>query len=197
MSQLTFIFAAMNAGKSTLLLQAAHNYVERGMAVELYTAALDTRAGLGVIRSRLGIERGASTFNADTVFDHRILERDTACLLIDESQFLRPVQVRQLHRLAHTSQVPIRCYGLRSDFLGHPFAGSAALLTLADEFEEVRAVCGCGKKATMNARLDATGARVSAGEQTLIGGNERYIAMCPRCFYLDSAGEQDAQSTAA
>lgn len=197
MSQLTFIFAAMNAGKSTLLLQAAHNYVERGMAVELYTAALDTRAGLGVIRSRLGIERSASTFNADTVFDHRVLESDTACLLIDECQFLRPCQVRQLHRLAHSSQVPIRCYGLRSDFLGHPFDASAALLAIADEFEEVRAVCGCGKKATMNARLETNGARVSAGEQIVIGGNERYIAMCPRCFYQDRAGVPAPESTAA
>ncbi len=186
MSQLTFIFAAMNAGKSTLLLQAAHNYVERGMAVALYTAALDTRAGEGVISSRLGIERSASTFNANTVFDRRVLEHDTACLLIDECQFLQPLQARQLHRLAHDSQVPVRCYGLRSDFLGRPFDGSAALLTLADEFEEVRAVCGCGKKATMSARRDASGARLSVGEQVLIGGNERYIAMCPRCFYRDS-----------
>ena len=185
MAKLHFRYAAMNAGKSTALLQAAHNYEERGMAVRLFTAALDKRAGKGAISSRLGITREAETFGADTQFVRAHLGDGIACLLIDEAQFLTPDQVRQLHRLAHVDAVPVVCYGLRSDFRAEAFAGAAALLTLADDIEEMRSVCACGRKATLNLRIDARGQRVRAGEQVFIGGNERYRAICPACYYQD------------
>ncbi|MEP7101726.1 MAG: thymidine kinase, partial [Burkholderiales bacterium] len=152
MAKLHFRYAAMNAGKSTALLQAAHNYEERGMAVRLFTAALDVRAGKGVISSRLGLARDAETFGPDTEFVRSHLtddvKRDIACLLIDEAQFLTIEQVRQLHRLAHVDGIPVVCYGLRSDFRAEAFAGAAALLTLADDIEEMKSVCACGRKAT-------------------------------------------------
>ena len=192
MSKLYFRYAAMNAGKSTALLQAAYNYEERGMKVRLFTAAHDDRAGNGVISSRLGLQRNADTFGPDTVFSREHLASDVACLLIDEAQFLTPVQVRQLHRLAHTGSVPVLCYGLRGDFRGEPFPGSALLLTLADDLEEMKSVCACGRKAQLNMRIDAQGRRVVQGEQVLIGGNERYRAVCPSCFYSEADDPIDA-----
>ena len=192
MSKLYFRYAAMNAGKSTALLQAAYNYEERGMKVRLFTAAHDDRAGSGVILSRLGLQRDAETFGPDTVFTREHLASDVACLLIDEAQFLTPAQVRQLHRLAHTGGVPVLCYGLRGDFRGEPFPGSALLLTLADDLEEMKSVCACGRKAQLNMRIDAQGRRVLQGEQVLIGGNERYRAVCPSCFYSEADDPIDA-----
>ena len=183
MSKLYFRYAAMNAGKSTSLLQAAHNYEERGMKVRIFTAAQDDRAGYGVVGSRLGLQRQAEAFGADTVFDAQWLGAGVACLLIDEAQFLTPVQVRQLHRLAHRHRVPVLCYGLRSDFRAEAFPGAAALLTLADSLEELKTICACARKASMNLRVDAQGRRVREGEQVMIGGNESYRAVCPRCFY--------------
>ncbi len=183
MAKLHFRYAAMNAGKSTALLQAAHNYEERGMRVLLFTAAHDDRSGLGVIGSRLGLQRSATTFGPDTRFERLLLPSDVACLLIDEAQFLSADQVRQLHRLAHHGGLPVLCYGLRSDFRGEAFPGSAALLTLADSLEEMKTICACGRKASMNVRLDAEGRRVNEGAQVEIGGNERYRAVCPACFY--------------
>jgi thymidine kinase len=195
-SKLYFRYAAMNAGKSTALLQVAHNYEERGLAVLLFTAALDDRAGPGVIGSRLGLSRAAATFGARTSFDHPALValagRPPACLLIDEAQFLTADQVRQLHRLAHVHDLPVVCWGLRSDFQGEPFAGAAMLLTLADQVEEMRSICACARKATMNIRIDADGRRVQRGEQVVIGGNERYRAVCPACFYSDTANAPEA-----
>lgn len=199
MSKLYFRYAAMNAGKSTALLQVAHNYEERGLRVLLFTAAHDDRAGAGQIGSRLGLVRPANTFGADTEFSAaplRALALESppggvnvgaalACVLIDEAQFLTPAQVRQLHRLAHADGLPVICWGLRSDFQGEAFAGAAQLLTLADEVEEMRSICACARKATMNIRIDADGRRVQQGEQVVIGGNERYRAVCPACFYSD------------
>ncbi|MDE2368023.1 MAG: thymidine kinase [Burkholderiales bacterium] len=185
MSKLYFRYAAMNAGKSTALLQAAYNYEERGMKVRLFTAAHDERAGAGVIASRLGLRRAAETFGPATAFDADWLGRGWACLLIDEAQFLGPEQVRQLHRLAHRTPLPVICYGLRSDFRGEAFPGAAALLTLADDIEEMKTICACGRKASMNLRVDDLGRRVQEGEQVVIGGNERYRAVCPSCFYSD------------
>ena len=185
MSKLYFRYAAMNAGKSTALLQAAHNYEERGMKVRLFTAAHDDRAGVGIIGSRLGLQRTVETFGPDTEFDAAALGADCACLLIDEAQFLTPAQVRQLHRLAHAGKVPVLCYGLRSDFRGEAFPGAAALLTLADDLEEMKTICACARKASMNLRVDDQGRRVKEGEQVVIGGNERYRAVCPSCFYGD------------
>jgi thymidine kinase len=193
MSKLYFRYAAMNAGKSTALLQAAHNYEERGMRVLLFTATHDDRAGMGLIGSRLGLQRQVNTFGPDTEFVREHLPPDLACLLIDEAQFLSPQQVRQLHRLAHRARLPVICYGLRSDFRGEAFPGSAQLLTLADDLEEMKTICACARKASMNMRLGADGRRVTTGEQVEIGGNDRYRAVCPSCFYSDGdAGAEQA-----
>ncbi len=184
MAKLYFRFAAMNAGKSTALIQVAHNYGEREQSVDLFTAALDSRDGVGVISSRLGVKREAQTFDADTDFAALYRERPLpSCILIDEAQFLSEAQVVQLHRLAHTTPTPVICYGLRSDFIGAAFPGSRALLTLADDLEEMKTICRCGRKATMNVRLDAEGNRVTQGDQVEIGGNDRYEAVCARRFY--------------
>lgn len=171
----------MNAGKSTALLQVAHNYEEQGQAVKLYTAAIDTRYGVGVITSRLGAQRDAEIFHPDTNFLDQVA--NVACLLVDESQFLSAAQVSQLHQLAQLRGVPVICYGLRSDFRGEPFPGSAYLLALADDIEEIKNICTCGKKATMNIRVDEQGRRIREGEQVSIGGNESYRQACGRCFY--------------
>lgn len=192
MSKLYFRYAAMNAGKSTNLLQAAYNYEERGMKVRLFTAALDNRSGVGLIGSRLGLTRQVETFGPDTVFDSAFLGPGIACLLIDEAQFLTPEQVRQLHRLAHQHPVPVLCYGLRSDFRAEAFPGAAALLTLADDLEEMKTICACARKASMNLRVDAEGRRVKEGEQIFIGGNESYRAVCPSCFYSEDEDPQRA-----
>ena len=155
------------------------------MKVRLFTAAHDDRAGSGIIGSRLGLQRPVETFGPTTVFDAASLGGGWACLLIDEAQFLTPEQVRQLHRLAHTARLPVLCYGLRSDFRGDAFPGAAALLTLADDLEEMKTICACARKASMNLRVDDQGRRVQEGEQVVIGGNERYRAVCPSCFYSE------------
>jgi len=185
MAKLHFRYAAMNAGKSTALLQTAYNYEERGMRVALFTAAHDSRSGTGTIGSRLGLTRAAATFGPDTRFERAALPAEVACLLIDEAQFLTPEQVVQLHRMAHVDGLQVLCYGLRGDFRGEAFPGSAKLLTLADELEEMKTICACGRKASMNMRIGAEGRRVLHGEQVLIGGNERYRAVCPSCFYAE------------
>lgn len=186
MAKLYFRYAAMNAGKSTALLQAAHNYEERGMRVRLFTAAHDDRSGVGVIGSRLGLQRAVDTFGPETEFAAAHVGAGVACVLVDEAQFLTPEQVGQLHRMAHVEGLPVLCWGLRSDFRGEPFPGAVALLTLADELEEMKTICACGRKASMNMRIDAQGRRVQEGEQVLIGGNDRYRAVCPSCFYSDA-----------
>ena len=182
----------MNAGKSTALLQIAHNYEERGMRVRLFTAAHDDRSGAGLIGSRLGLQRATETFGPQTVFDAEHLGPGLACVLIDEAQFLTPDQVRQLHRLAHAHRLPVICYGLRSDFRGEGFPGAIALLTLADDLEEMKTICACARKASMNMRIDIQGRRVQEGEQVVIGGNETYRAVCPSCFYAENDGATPA-----
>ena len=171
----------MNAGKSTALLQVAHNYEEQGQTVRLFTAAIDSRYGLGKVTSRLGPQRAVETFDAGHDFLADVPQ--VACLLVDEAQFLSTAQVQQLHQLAQLRGVPVICYGLRSDFRGEPFPGSAYLLALADDIEELKNICSCGKKATMNVRVDEQGKRIREGEQVSIGGNERYRQACGRCFY--------------
>ena len=184
MAKLYFRYAAMNAGKSTALLQVAHNYEERGQTVALFTSAFDTRFGSGRIVSRLGVERPASLFDANTDFPTVLATQPRpSCVLIDEAQFLAERQVTDLHRYAHVEHVPVICYGIRSDFLGRAFPGSRALLTLADDLEEIKTVCRCGRKATFNMRVDERGGRVTEGAQVEIGGNERYEAVCPLRFY--------------
>jgi thymidine kinase len=172
----------MNAGKSTSLLQVAHNYEEQGQKVKLYTAKIDDRYGIGQITSRLGPQRQTGVFDTTTDFLENAPE--VACVLVDEAQFLTTAQVQQLHQLAQVRGVPVICYGLRSDFRGEPFPGSAYLLALADDIEEIKNICTCGKKATMNIRVDPQGRRIREGEQVSIGGNESYRQACGRCFYL-------------
>jgi len=190
MAKLYFRYSAMNAGKSTSLLQVAHNYEEQGAFVRLFTAAIDDRFGVGQITSRLGPNRIVELFHPETDFIGLIIENrllpgplKPACVLVDESQFLTPDQVRQLHQVAQVHGVPVICYGLRSDFRGEPFPGSTYLLALADDLEEIKNICSCGKKATMNVRIDELGRRVTEGEQISIGGNESYVQKCARCFY--------------
>jgi thymidine kinase len=184
MAKLYFNFSTMNAGKSTVLLQAAHNYRERGMVPYLVTAQLDDRAGPGRITSRIGIGAEADTFDATTdMFALITARRDRgpcACVFVDEAQFLSPDQVWQLARAVDDLGVPVMCYGLRVDFRGELFPGSAALLALSDEMREVRTICHCGKKATMVARKGPDGRFSRDGEQIQIGGNEAYVSLCRR-----------------
>lgn len=186
MAKLYFYYASMNAGKSTTLLQADFNYRERGMETMLWTAALDDRYGAGQITSRIGLLAEAHKFDPESDLwaavsdEHR--RRPLACVLIDEAQFLSKDQVFALARLADEADIPVLCYGLRTDFAADLFPGSAALLGIADALVELKAVCECGRKATMNLRVDAAGRAVVAGAQTEIGGNDRYVAMCRRHF---------------
>lgn len=184
MAKLYFRYSAMNAGKSTALIQVAHNYEENGRRVALYTAAIDHRFGEGVVTSRIGPQRHAKTFTEETKFFDEMSAMDgISCVLIDEAQFLTPEQVRDLHRGAHTIGIPVICYGIRSDFQGEPFPGSIYLLTLADSLEELKNICSCGRKATMNPRFDENGRRIHAGDQVAIEGTVRYDPMCAKCFY--------------
>ncbi len=186
MAKLYFYYSAMNAGKSTVLLQASHNYHERGMHTLRFIPAIDTRAGVGRIRSRIGLEAEAIAFETADDLSARVLAehrgKPVACVLIDEAQFLTQEQAWQLAGIADHLDIPVLCYGLRTDFQGHLFAGSAALLAMADELIELKTICHCGRKATMNVRVGADGRPVREGAQIEIGGNERYVAMCRRHF---------------
>jgi thymidine kinase len=184
MAKLYFHYSTMNAGKSTILLQAAHNYRERGMETYLMTARFDDRAGAGRIASRIGIGEAADTFApGDDLFGRisaRLRAGPCACVFVDEAQFLEGAQVWQLARAVDDLNVPVMCYGLRVDFRGKLFPGSEGLLALADEMREVRTICHCGKKATMVVRKDSDGRAQTEGAQVQIGGNETYEALCRR-----------------
>jgi len=187
MAKLYFNYAAMNAGKSTTLLQASFNYRERGMDTIEFTAKIDDRVEKGVIASRIGLSKEAHVFDDTTdLFD--IIERDSAdmtaaCVFLDEAQFLTSNQVMQLAQAVDELNIPVICYGLRTDFVGELFEGSARLLAVADEIRELKTICKCGRKATMNLRIDADGAAVTSGEKIEIGGNDRYIPLCRKHFY--------------
>lgn len=189
MAQLYFYYSTMNAGKSTTLLQSAYNYRERGMEVSLYTAAIDDRFGVGKISSRIGLDADANLFDANTDFWHEIsdqLRKKTIdCILMDEVQFLSKDQVRQLAKIADELNIPVLCYGLRSDFLGNPFEGSMYLLTWADKLSEIKTVCHCGRKATMVLRVDEQGRAVKEGEQIEIGDSSRYVSVCRKHYYSE------------
>ncbi|MDA7847060.1 thymidine kinase [Amylibacter sp.] len=182
MAKLYFHYSTMNAGKSTLLLQAAHNYQERGMESYLLTAQFDNRAGDGRIGSRIGIGREADTFSLSDDLFYKIKKRlndgPCACVFIDEAQFLSHEQVWQLARAVDDLKIPIMCYGLRVDFQGKLFPGSATLLALSDEMREIKTICHCGKKATMVVRQDENGVALIDGAQVQIGGNEAYVSLC-------------------
>ncbi len=186
MAKLYFYYAAMNAGKSTTLLQADFNYRERGMETMLWTASHDDRAGTGTIASRLGLTVTAHPYSPGVdlfaAVGQELELRKLDCVLVDEAQFLTSDHVLQLCRLCDELDLPVLCYGLRTDFLGNLFPGSAGLLALADALVELKAVCDCGRKATMNLRVNADGQAVAAGAQTEIGGNDRYVALCRRHF---------------
>lgn len=182
MAKLFFRYAVMNSGKSTQLLQIANNYESLDKSVLVLTAAVDNRYGVRKITSRLNIQRDCEVFDDKTDFGCLDVA-DMSCVLLDEAQFLTPGQVSQLHELAHVRNVPVICFGLRVDFKGEPFPGSAWLLSLADDIEEIKTICHCGRKATMHIRIDASGKRVVDGPQVEIGGDSRYRSVCGQCFY--------------
>ena len=181
MAKLYFYYSTMNAGKSTALLQAAYNYAERGMSTRLFTARLDDRAG-GRIASRIGINAAAEHFDPHTDFWKLLRDARLNCVLIDEAQFLTTVQVRQLARVVDEANIPVMCYGLRTDFQGELFPGSAALLAWADTLTELKTICYCGRKATMVVRVSPAGVVERAGRQVEVGGNDRYVSLCRRHF---------------
>lgn len=191
MAKLYFYYSTMNAGKSTALLQASHNYEERGMRTLLYTAQVDSRSG-GRIHSRIGIERHARHFHpaldlrADISAEHQ--RGALACVLVDEAQFLTPAQVRQLAAVVDDLDIPVLCYGLRTDFRGELFPGSAQLLAWADNLVEIKTICHCGRKAIMVVRVKADGTAEREGAQIEIGGNERYVPLCRKHFSQALAG---------
>ncbi len=186
MAKLYFYYSAMNAGKSTTLLQSAYNYEERGMSVALLTPDIDERSGRGIIGSRIGLERKAFAFSKDVDLFIYLQDQQSAasiaCVLVDEAQFLTPAQVLQLTLVCDRLNIPVLCYGLRTDFRGEPFDGSKYLLAWADELVEIKTICRSGKKATMNARVNADGQRVVEGEQVVIGHN--YISLSRKEFEL-------------
>ncbi|KQV38246.1 MULTISPECIES: thymidine kinase [unclassified Rhizobium] len=182
MAKLYFSYATMNAGKSTLLLQASYNYQERGMRTLVLIAAFDDRAGQGRISSRIGLSADATAFaHEDDLFamiKEQHEQEKIACVFVDEAQFLAEEQVWQLARVADRIGIPVMAYGLRTDFQGKLFPGSMALLAIADELREVRTICHCGRKATMVVRLDAEGRVIREGAQIEVGGNEKYVSYC-------------------
>ncbi len=192
MAKVYFYYAAMNAGKSTVLLQSSYNYRERGMRTLLFTPAIDTRYGTGRIESRIGLRSGAIALSAGDNLLTRVrtehAAKPIACVLVDEAQFLSVEQVWQATDIADQLDIPVLCYGLRTDFQGKLFPGSGALLGLADTLTELKTICHCGRKATMNLRVDASGRGVKDGAQVEIGGNDRYVAMCRRHYKDALAG---------
>ncbi|MEA5126389.1 thymidine kinase [Xanthomonas floridensis] len=194
MAKLYFYYSAMNAGKTTTLLQSAHNYRERGMRTLILTPKLDHRAGSGVVASRIGLRADGRTFDRSTEL-HQLVERDIAadgplhCVLVDEAQFLGRAQVWQLSEVVDRLRIPVLCYGLRTDFRGELFEGSQFLLAWADELEEIKTICHSGSKATMTVRVDAHGHAVQDGPQVEIGGNERYVSVSRAEFKKIMRGE--------
>ena len=186
MAKLYFYYSAMNAGKTTTLLQSSHNYAERGMTTLLLKPLIDDREGLNVIRSRVGLEAEAKNFEKDDnllqTIKAQYKTKSLNCVLVDEAQFLTRDQVIQLGDVVDRLEIPVLCYGLRTDFLGELFEGSRSLLAWADELREIKTVCHCGKKAIMTVRLNEEGKPLQAGEQIQIGGNESYVSMCRRHF---------------
>lgn len=189
MAQLYFYYSAMNAGKSTTLLQSAYNYRERGMHVEIFTSAIDDRSGVGKVTSRIGLQADAHLYHPETdlVATLQTIQAaqggvNTDCVLVDEAQFLTKEQVRQLTHLVDECNIPVLAYGLRTDFRGETFTGSHHLLAWADKLVELKTVCHCGRKASFVVRRDSEGRPVRDGEQVLVGGNDSYESMCRKHF---------------
>ena len=182
MAKLYFSYSTMNAGKSTVLLQASHNYGERGMKTMLFTAELDNRSKVGNISSRIGLSEKASTFNNDdnlfSSVEERLSTDKISCVFVDEAQFLTEKQVWELSDVVEILNIPVMCFGLRTDFQGKLFEGSSSLLAIADELKEIKTICHCGKKANIVVRVDSNGKVLKEGAQIEIGGNEKYISLC-------------------
>ena len=188
MAKLYFYYSAMNAGKSTTLLQSSYNYIERGMQTILFAPKIDQRFGSKtLIYSRIGLKQEAIPFDSDFNFYKYVKDQleqmeNLRCILVDEVNFLKKAQVAQLTEVATELNVAVLCYGLRTDFLGEPFEGSKYLLAWAQEIIEIKTICNCGKKATMNIRIQEGGDPVCSGEQIQVGGNESYISQCLKCY---------------
>ena len=195
-AQLYFYYSAMNAGKSTSLLQSSYNYQERGMNTLIFTAEIDDRYGKGRVASRIGLSSSAALFSKDTDLFHEIKQSHDAqqlhCILLDESQFLTREQVKQLTYVTDHLNIPVLCYGLRTDFRGELFEGSLYLLAWADKLVELKTVCHCGRKANMVLRLDAQGRPFHDGAQVVIGGNDKYISVCRKHYWqaIEQGSEQ-------
>jgi thymidine kinase len=186
LAKLFFYYSTMNAGKSTILLQSSYNYRERGMHTLVLAPEIDDRFGIGKVSSRIGLQCDAETFSPNTNL-FRLVQKEHEreaihCVLIDESQFLTKLQVRQLSDVCDELDIPVLAYGLRTDFQGNLFEGSQQLMAWADTLNEVKTICHCGRKATMVLRLDGNGRPVREGEQIQIGGNERYVSVCRKHF---------------
>lgn len=192
MAQMYFYYSAMNAGKSTTLLQSSFNYQERGMTPVIFTAALDDRYGIGKVSSRIGLQSEAQLFKNDTNLFEAIQELNETqkhhCVLIDECQFLSKEQVYQLTEVVDKLNIPVLCYGLRTDFLGELFEGSKYLLSWADKLVELKTICHCGRKANMVIRTDEYGVAIAEGDQVAIGGNDKYVSVC-RLHYKEALGK--------
>ena len=191
MAQMYFYYSAMNAGKSTTLLQSSFNYRERGMTPIIFTAAIDDRFGKGKVSSRIGLQEDAELFNSTDDLYQTLIQFSAVgkidCVLIDESQFLTKEQVYQLTEVVDKLDIPVLCYGLRTDFLGELFEGSRYLLSWADKLVELKTICHCGRKANMVIRQDAVGNAIAGGNQVEIGGNDLYVSVC-RAHYKEALG---------
>ncbi|MEM9158800.1 MAG: thymidine kinase [Verrucomicrobiota bacterium] len=192
MSKLYFYYSSMNAGKTTSLLQSSYNYQERGMKTLIYAPSIDDRFDKGMVSSRIGLQAPAILFEAETdlLEDVRQHLESTPydCVMVDEAQFLNKKQVFQLSEIVDQLQVPVLAYGLRTDFQGEPFEGSKYLLAWADNLNEIKAICSCGRKATMVVRMNEKGQAVTQGHQIEIGGNDRYVSFCRKCFKTATDG---------
>ncbi len=186
MAKLYFYYSSMNAGKTTALLQSSYNYKERGMNTLVFAPRIDDRFGSGKVKSRIGIEAPAVSFSADEnlleITRNHMAQQQVHCVMVDEAQFLTRRQVFELGEITDQLEIPVLAFGIRTDFQGEPFEGSKYLLAWADNLKELKAICHCGKKATMVIRMDASGNPVTEGAQVEIGGNDRYISMCRRHF---------------
>lgn len=191
MAQMYFYYSAMNAGKSTTLLQSSFNYRERGMTPVIFTAAIDDRYGEGKVSSRIGLQADAELFNAEDDLYRKLQDMNATdkvdCVLVDECQFLTKEQVYQLTEVVDKMHIPVLCYGLRTDFRGELFEGSKYLLSWADKLVELKTICHCGRKANMVIRQDETGRAIADGDQVEIGGNDRYVSVC-RKHYKEALG---------
>ena len=192
MAKLYFNYSSMNAGKSTMLLQANHNYQERGMSTIIYTSSVDDRYGKKEIVSRIGLKAESNIFSSDTNIYEEVISFDkdkrVDCVLIDEAQFLSKDQVAQLGQIVDNLDIPVLTFGIRTDFKGNLFEGSEYLLAWADNLKEIKTVCHCGRKATMVLRLDENGNVLETGDQIEIGGNEKYVSICRKHFYEKNIG---------